>query len=349
MFLCVSTKTYRRKDVALKTINDLIIVLILSALILGSAWFASAQETVTGGSLTGLSEVPPATLNLTSEGVSDWVHWGLGSSTNIHRKASVSKKISNYTRLGTNYPVRFGDARVAYSWSDGTPTVSLSGTKTGIYFSGAGNGYQITVPADTTEKTFKIYLGSAKARGRLEASLSDGSVSPYVTFVENLTGAIDRVVTIKYRAATKPASLIVKYTLEGSSGNITLQAATLSQEVGGGQQVLPPDTEIKVTLTPSTDTRVTGHKLYWANDITSDIKNVDMKDQVSYVFPKGTFTNNTIYKFTATAYGLVNGELKESEHCAPYYLHIKTVMPDDPPITGPHILKIDIRIEAVQP
>ena len=323
--------------------KKIMIGLLLVICSLGFAWLANAQ---TGNSLIGLSEAPPATLNLSSEGVSDWVHWGSVSATSINRKASVPQKISNFTRLGTNAPSRFTDARVAYSWSDGTPTVSLSGTKTGIYFTGSGNGYQLTVPADTTERTFKIYLGSAKARGRFEASLSDGSVSPYVTYVENFTGVIDRVITIKYRAAAS-VNLIVKYTLEGSSGNITLQATTLSQEVGG-TQVIPPDTEIKVTLTPSTDTRATGHKLYWANDITSDIKNVDMKDQVSYILPKGTLTNNTIYKFTATAYGLVNGELKESEHSDPYYLHINTVTPENPPITGPKILKIDVRIEVIK-
>ena len=326
----------------MKKFNDLVVLIIFLALFLGLACPASAS------SLTGVSEPPPATLNLTSEGVSDWVHWGSVSATSLNRKASVPQKISNFSRLGTNAPSRFYDARVAYSWSDGTPTdsVAASGTKTGIYFTGSGNGYQLTIPADTAEKTFKIYLGSAKARGRFEASLSDNSVSPYVVYVENLTGNIDRVITIKYRAASTSVSLIVKYILEGSSGNITLQAATLSQEIGG-TNVLPPDTEIKVTIEPSADTRATGHNLYWANNVTSDLKKVDMKDQVFYILPKGTLTNNTIYSFTATAYGMVNGKLEESEHCTPYYLQINTEAPPDPPVTGPQILKIEVRIEAV--
>jgi hypothetical protein len=123
---------------------------------------------------------------------------------------------------------------VAYSWNNGTPTAGSSGTTTGIYFNGSGNGYQLTVPADTTSKTLRIYLGSFKARGRLEASLSDGSAEPYVLYVENQNGAIDRVVTLNY-TASGPASLVIKYTLEGTSGNITLQAATLVEGILSSQ------------------------------------------------------------------------------------------------------------------
>lgn len=313
---------------------------------LSSLCFVMAA-TAWGATLSGTSGPVPSTLNLTSEGTSDWVHWGVSSATNINRKASVTQQISNFTKIGTSVPARFTDARVSYSWSDGTPTASILGTKSGIYFTGAGNGYQLTVPADTTIRTFKVYLGGAKAKGRFEASLSDNSAAPYVVFVENLTGVIDRVITINY-AAAGPASLIVKYILEGTSGNITLQAATLSQSIEGTQEYpqLPPNTEVKVILTKSTDTRVTGHNIYWANNITSEIKKVDIGAADFYILPKGTLTSNTVYKFTATAYGLVNGQLSESVHCDPYYVKITSVVEEN--ITGPKILKIEVRIEAVQ-
>ena len=64
-----------------------------------------------------------------------------------------------------------------------------------------GNGFQITVPADTTQRTLKLYIGLWSAQGRLEVSLSDGSAAPYVdTSLTNSSATSNRVYTLTYKA-----------------------------------------------------------------------------------------------------------------------------------------------------
>ena len=55
----------------------------------------------TNGSQTGAFAAPPRTIDLTTEGTSDWVHWGLETNTSVNRKDGVSPQISNFTPLGT--------------------------------------------------------------------------------------------------------------------------------------------------------------------------------------------------------------------------------------------------------
>ena len=191
-------------------------------------------STGSGGSISGQTAQPASAVNLSSVGTTDWAHWGLATASSFNRKSGVTQQISNYALLGSTAPYRMTDSVAAFSWSGGTSTASASGSATGIYFTGAGNGYRLTVPAGTTEKTLQIYLGLWRARGKLEAKLSDGSATSYVTYLDNSSDVLERVVTLKFRAPSSSANLIIEYTLENnygnSLGNIYLIAATL---VGG--------------------------------------------------------------------------------------------------------------------
>jgi len=175
---------------------------------------------------------PSASASLSTEGTRDWAHWGLTATSSFNHKSGVTQQIRNYTLIGSTSPSRFSDGRVAYSWSRGTPTASATSSKTGIYFRGIGKGYRLTIPAQKTQSVLKIYLGLWRARGRFEAKLSDGSVTPYVTYLDNSTGSLDRAVTLRFSSASSNVNLVVEYTVENnygnSSGNITLQAATLA-------------------------------------------------------------------------------------------------------------------------
>jgi hypothetical protein len=117
-----------------------------------------------GGSLVGSLATPVSPINLTSEGTTDWAHWGLNTATSFDHKAGVSQRISNYTLLGTTSVARFADNPTAFTWSDGTPTASATNTNTGVFVPGLNKGFQITLPADTTSRTLRIYLGLWKAQ-----------------------------------------------------------------------------------------------------------------------------------------------------------------------------------------
>ena len=179
-----------------------------------------------GGQLTPAITTPTGTANLTGEGVADWVHWGKDSASSVNRKAGVAAQIGALTTIGGSAARFASAARLGYSWSDGTPTGSAT-TQAGLYIAGLNKGYQLQVPADTSERTLVVYLGGWQARGRLEVSLSDGSAPAFVQTVENLSTAFDRRLALSYRAGSAGQTLTVRYLQETSSGNITMQAATL--------------------------------------------------------------------------------------------------------------------------
>ncbi len=188
---------------------------------------AAAAEAHLQGALMPL----PGRVDLSAEGREDWVHWGRQKATTVDRKSGIPARISSFTGLGGTAPFRFSSARTAYAWDDGTPAVLESGTTTGIYFMGVGNGYTLILPADPQVRTARFYVGGWQARGEFSATLSDGSAPPYRLSIDRPDGIIDRVVQLDYAAASAGQTLQVRYELMddyGLSGNITLLAVTLA-------------------------------------------------------------------------------------------------------------------------
>jgi hypothetical protein len=195
----------------------------------------------TNGSQSGGIGMPPGSVNLSAEGASDWVHWGLETNMSVNRKSGVPVQISNFTPLGTSAVLRYADNYTAYTWSDGSPTLAASDTKTGVFLTNLNSGFQLTAPADTSPRTLRLYVGAYAARGRLLAYLSDFSARPYVD-VSVYDASWDSeyaVYSIVYAAASPGQHLNVTYRsrelLDGAWGNVTLQAATLS----GGSLLFP--------------------------------------------------------------------------------------------------------------
>jgi hypothetical protein len=195
-------------------------------------------------SLTGsfASIARGADVNLTVAGPLDWVHWGLYTENSVNRKVGVTPLISDFTLLqGTNgytYVYEFADNYNGYSWSDGTPSSTVTNTPTGVWAYGIpdiGSGFQITAPADTALKTLKVYVGAFSARGKFEAFLSDNSAPVYTnTALVNQGNGESGVYSVTYAAASSGQTLTVRWTLEQAGGpnantaNVTLQAAALS-------------------------------------------------------------------------------------------------------------------------
>jgi hypothetical protein len=185
-----------------------------------------------GGSLTGARVTSPTALNLTTEGTSDWTHWGLSNPSNFNHKASGGGQILNFTRLGTNAVKRYTDNRTAFSWADGTPVASVAGTNVGVFIMGVTNGFEFSAPADTNARTLRIYAGLYGAQGNFQAWLSDFSGRAFTDMtLSNVFGNSYVVYTLNYAATTNSQRLFVRYTLQNAFdfdfGNVTLQAATL--------------------------------------------------------------------------------------------------------------------------
>jgi uncharacterized repeat protein (TIGR01451 family) len=184
----------------------------------------SASATVTSS--------PPASVDLTAQGVVDWAHWGFNGPANFDHKSNIAQQISNFTQIGTAIPGWFIGSPTTFNWTNGTPTVNAS-TQGGLVDGSTGNGYEITVPADSTLKTLKLYVGSWYGQARLEATLSDGSAATYVDTSLNSCGggAVYGVYTINFKADSGGQTLKVKYTLlsdcSAPNGKVALQSATL--------------------------------------------------------------------------------------------------------------------------
>ncbi len=183
-----------------------------------------------GGSLTGSSLNPGSVVDLTSEGTEDWVHWGLTGPTSFDHKNGVLSQISDYSNIGNIAAHSYTGNPTTYQWTDGTPTGSAN-TDSGVFTYEVGNGFQIVVPADTFDRTLRLHVGVWSAGGRLEASLSDGSASPFVdTSLVNQSAVGSAIYSLTYRAASNGQSMIIRWTVDSSFhpvGNVTLQAATL--------------------------------------------------------------------------------------------------------------------------
>src|SRR5205823_6247529 len=112
--------------------------------------------------------------------------------------------IRNYTVIGGGQAFSFGDSQIEYSWSDGGPSVSASRTTTGVVTFGSGNGFHLSVPADTAARTVTLYVGAFRGRGSLTATLSDSSAAPFTdTSVDTTTfGVSDQTYVISYRAGS---------------------------------------------------------------------------------------------------------------------------------------------------
>ena len=182
------------------------------------------------GGLSGGVVTPSGTQNLTSVGVLDWAHWGLASATSFDHKATGGGQISNYTFVGAGSVFNFGNNPIGFTWTDGTPTASTTDSTTGIYVPGQGNGFQITVPADTTKRTLSVYVGVWESQGQMVAHLSDGSAADYVdTTLNNASGTTPGLYTFTYQAVSSGQTLTVTFTqFNNTSGNVTLEAATLA-------------------------------------------------------------------------------------------------------------------------
>jgi hypothetical protein len=189
----------------------------------------TATSTPVSGTLTGASATTSGAIKLTTLGTTDWAHWGLTTTASFDHKAGVTSQIPTFTLTNGGTVGRAGLYTNHYMWSDGTATTSSS-TPTGLYLGGAGHEFQLVLPADSTARTLKLYLGMNKVQAKLTVTLSDGSAAPFTDTVDNPTGITYRTYTLSYKAAGPGRTLTVTWSLQTDhgSGSVQLHAATLS-------------------------------------------------------------------------------------------------------------------------
>jgi hypothetical protein len=183
------------------------------------------------GFLRGSGMTTPDPVDLTAEGIIDWAHWGMENKDGFHHKRNVASQISTWKQIGTGRVANYKNNPVRYAWADGQPTLGVKYSQDGVYASGAGNGFELAIPADTVPRTLRVYVGVFKGTGKFEATLSDNAGPLYSNnFPTNRTAASNAVHILHFKALSPGQKLTIRYTLEEDfgGGNVTLQAATLA-------------------------------------------------------------------------------------------------------------------------
>jgi hypothetical protein len=192
----------------------------------------TAATTGGTGTLSGSANFTSGTFNLTAEGPTDWVNWGIlyGGPGLADRKLGVTARISNYTEIGSLVVATTGNDPRTLTWSDGTPNTSGSNS-TVVYVDSnsghPGNGFSFTVSADTTVRTLVVHVGGQTSGGTLTATLSDGSAAAYQDTSPTQSSRYDRNYTLTYSAASAGQTLSIQWVNATDSGNVTLGGAAL--------------------------------------------------------------------------------------------------------------------------
>ncbi|HXT34869.1 MAG TPA: kelch repeat-containing protein [Chloroflexota bacterium] len=196
----------------------------------GTATGTPTTITATGGSLVGSAILPPSRINLTTEGIRDWAHWGLAAPNSFDHKANVVSQIPTFSNLAGG---TLGQTTLPsiFSWTDGTPDAASTGTSNAVSLKGNGQGFGLTLPADLTARTVHLYVAVSSGQANLTASLSDGSAPAYSdSSMASFFGNRMQEYTLTYRAGLPGQSLHLTFTLLNNygAGTLSLAAATVS-------------------------------------------------------------------------------------------------------------------------
>ncbi|MBL6275156.1 hypothetical protein JMF97_03145 [Micromonospora fiedleri] len=169
----------------------------------------------------------PDTVDLTSSGRRDWLHWGWGGADVAVRKRDGSGELRDLGGKGDRSG--WDGNQELFRWRDGAPVRSADPTPDGVYVCGRGNGFELAVVADGQPRTVTAYLGVWMARGRLDVRMSGGGPSRTVRLEERHTSASTQV-TVRFQAprGTRLAfTWTVEETFTPHCGNVGLQAMAL--------------------------------------------------------------------------------------------------------------------------
>lgn len=168
----------------------------------------------------------PANVTLSNPEALDWIIWGANGSTTAATRMVGASLLSDITPLGSANITADLNGQIGYSWTGGTPTPSGNVVKAEMNTSGAGAGFQIIAPADTTVKTLLLYV-NINSNAQLTASLSDGSSPTIVHAPSTPQDNGNEVYAIDYRAASSDQTLTVQLAASDASATVGLQAAVL--------------------------------------------------------------------------------------------------------------------------
>ncbi|HEV8246519.1 MAG TPA: hypothetical protein VGP93_12155 [Polyangiaceae bacterium] len=193
---------------------------------------ASGDGAVSGS----VSDDIAGVVDLSAEGTSDWAHWGQSGFPSEDRKQGTSAIQMTSALCMYSGVTKKGDSSglSSFSWTGGSPTASATAAASGVSANDTNSGFTLSVPADTSPRTLKVYVGVSRAQGELHAYLSDNSATPYRDgSISDSSAAHNGVYTLSYQAASADQTLYVTWANARDfstdfTDKVLLYAATLS-------------------------------------------------------------------------------------------------------------------------
>ncbi|AXE37557.1 carbohydrate-binding protein [Acidipropionibacterium virtanenii] len=171
----------------------------------------------------------PSTMNLTKEGTVDWLHL---SGATVNRSADGDGSLQFSKRDADGTINKQSDNPVTWSWSNGTPTTSQSGTQAGAYFKTRDSdvtkpwGWNLSVAASKA-RTLQFVAGVYQSSATVSVDLGEGPAA--ATTLSTTSGSVTKLYTVHIPAGS---AATVSAQLNRTSGNVTLAGAALSNTDG---------------------------------------------------------------------------------------------------------------------
>lgn len=163
------------------------------------------------------SDAPPI-VDLTDEGVLDWIHWGAAAAIPYaSRKSSVLPIVRGLTITDPSKTSNPADGNPSsFKWTDGRPPAAFNnGTNSYVYVKDAVDvPLEILVTTASFLQTAQVYVGLNKGRARFEVDFDDGTVPVQSEEVERNDGAVALRFTIQFRHRADEGRLLrVRWTM----------------------------------------------------------------------------------------------------------------------------------------
>jgi len=199
----------------------------------------------------------PSSMDLTALGSTDWVHL---NGAKLNRAADGARALSPSNR-GTRPIAPQGDNPVRYSWTNGTPDATETGTTTGGVFLADSDdlskpaGWNLGVKATDRPQTLQFVAGVWQAAATVTVT-AGGSSTPLLTNTELSAGGspLSRLFTVTLPAGQE-STISAQLTRRSSGdGNVTLAGVVLAPTPAPGAALQALLDEIERTDTPAADT-----------------------------------------------------------------------------------------------
>jgi hypothetical protein len=247
----------------------------------------------------------PAQVTLSDSVNTDWIVWGADGSTPSATRKTNAGLISDLTFL-SGATVEAGPfSYVQFNWTGGDLIASATAALPQIGVFETDAGFQITVPANTSVQTLKLFALIGGQGARLDASISDGGSTAITdTSVTSLDNA-EKTYSIDFRAASAGQTLTVQLKLTDSNSYLGLHGAVL-------QPHLP---EVSLTTPTEGDTYASGVSVPLsinANQYDSTISSVDIADNGASIFSLSSAPYSASWGGTTPGHHLVTAQATDN-------------------------------------